>query len=356
MAAARVRPLVTVLLPCYNAARYLAASLESLVNQTYAALEILAIDDGSTDATGKILAEFARRDARVRLAPNDRNRGLIYTLNRGVALATGSLIARMDADDVSLPQRIERQAEYFERFPETQLLSSDVSYIREDGELLYDPVVHRFSDSTLRFPMFFTNPICHPTIMARTSTMRSFEYSPSAVHSEDFELWTRMLEHGVVFRNVPERLLRFRPNLASVSTRHFAQQSATFLRVSAAAMKKYFDFDIDPDVHRILTARMSHGDVRGSKLREAMRLFHYMWREYVRRESLSRDNAAVVTRFALAHIAKVLHLAYRRSASEDPARGAAAWGLLRVGMRSPGSVLQLVVNRLRSRARDSQGD
>jgi glycosyltransferase involved in cell wall biosynthesis len=109
-------PRVTVLLPVHDAERYLAEAVESILAQSFGDFELLAIDDGSRDGSAAILDAYARRDARVRVVRRPHE-GLIATLNEGLALARGELVARMDADDVALPQRLERQAERLDRDP-----------------------------------------------------------------------------------------------------------------------------------------------------------------------------------------------------------------------------------------------
>jgi len=343
------RPLVTVLLPCYNAQGFLRSTLESVLGQTYANLEVLAIDDGSQDGTAQILAEYAARDRRVRLAPNEGNHGLIYTLNRGVWLARGSLIARMDADDIALPHRIEQQVRYFSRRPDTEVLSSDCSYVGMNGQLLFHSVPYRFSSRALRFLLFFVNPLCHPTVMGRREIFLEHPYSEHAVHTEDFELWHRMVEQGVTIRNLPERLLWFRANSGSVSHRHEQDQVALFLRTSATAIERYFGLRLEPDVHRVLTNRMLHGMVRGADLKSALRLFRHMKREYVDREKLNRGDAALIEDFANRHLFNILLHGYRRSSGEDPGRGLAAREMVLMTMRNPRPACVLAVERTRQR-------
>src|SRR5262249_42583685 len=136
-------------------------------------------------------------DSRVRVVHNDVNRGLIYTLNRGVALARGSFIARIDADDVAEPERIEEQVRYFAAFPDSGLVSSDFTYIGIDGQPLSARPRFQFSDAILRFLLFFVNPICHSTLIGRRELFLKHPYSTQAKHAEDFELWHRMAAEGV---------------------------------------------------------------------------------------------------------------------------------------------------------------
>ena len=107
--------LVSVIIPCYNAEKYLRESVESIINQSYPNLEIICIDDCSTDSTLAILEELASRDARVKVLHNSRNMKIASSLNRGLEYSTGEYIARMDADDIALPKRIEKQVDYLEK-------------------------------------------------------------------------------------------------------------------------------------------------------------------------------------------------------------------------------------------------
>lgn len=342
-------PLVTVLLPCYNAEAYLDATLQSLRQQTYPNLEILAIDDGSTDGTAAILAAAAAQDPRVRLCPNQGNQGLIRTLNRGLDLANGELIARMDADDIAVPQRIARQVAYFKEHPDTDVLCSDVTYIDQHGAFLSDPYPYRFNERVLRFFSFFLNPLCHPTVMGRRDVLRACRYSEDAPHSEDFELWLRMIHEGRVLRNLPERLLRFRCAAGSVSHRHAEQQIATFMNFTREAIQAYYGITVSESVQRILLNRMIPGEVRGTDLRQALDCFRDMFDNYVERERLGPADRRLLRDFADRHLANVLLHAYKRSSSEDPARWIAVSNTLPLcGRRTGWSALAgTMIERLR---------
>lgn len=332
------RPLVTVLLPCYNAHDFLPPALDSVLGQTYKNLEILAIDDGSNDPTAEILAEYAARDSRIRLSPNQRNLGVIHTLNRGVELAAGTLIARMDADDIALSHRIEAQVAYFWKYPETELLCTDYSYIGMKGQLLPNPYSYHFSERVLRFFTFFLNPLCHPTVMGRRATFLKHRYSEHAPHSEDFELWNRMVLEGVVIRHLPERLLRFRCTVGSVSQRNEEQQTATFLRTTKNAIEQYFRVRISPEIHRVLVNRMSHGTVHGTDVKAALSLFRQMKHEYCRREGLDRSDKTLISDFSDCHVLNMLVHSYKRSSSTDSARGYALRQLIPLAARYPALV------------------
>ena len=133
-------PRVSVLMPAYNAAPYVAGAVESVLAQTYGDFEFVIIDVGSTDATPDILADYAARDHRIRLARNEANLGLIRSLNRGLEIARGEFVARFDADDLSRPERLERQVSFFNGNPDHVLVGASYDAIDSQGRVLWSKV------------------------------------------------------------------------------------------------------------------------------------------------------------------------------------------------------------------------
>ena len=183
-------PLVSIVLPCYEAEGSLAAALDSLLGQTYREIEVLAIDDGSADATPRILGEYAARDGRVCALRNEANLGVIRTLNRGVAEARGEIVARMDADDVAAPTRNERQVELLDGRPEVGVVGTGVEPVDREGRRLRPRPVLCTGPGGARFVALFATPVMHPTIAARTELMRAHPYGgpPESLHTEDLSL------------------------------------------------------------------------------------------------------------------------------------------------------------------------
>ena len=208
--------MVSVLLPVYNAAPYLQATLESILAQTFTDFEILALDDGSTDGSGAILE--ACTDKRLHIIRHTENQGLIATLNEGLELARGLYVARMDSDDLMLPQRLERQVAYLEAHPEIALIAAFVEFINSDGELCGSWSVDRATSDKASIAAMLprTNCIAHPTVMLRRSALGKLRYDPRQQGSEDWDLWLRMRSHGMRLGKIPEVLLRYRQHGASM--------------------------------------------------------------------------------------------------------------------------------------------
>lgn len=291
------RPLVSILLPCFDAERFVGVALDSLLAQTYDELEILAIDDASGDGTLGILEAYAARDERVRVLRNERNLGLIATLNRGVAEARGALIARMDADDVSARRRIERQLETLRRRPDVDVVGTAIELVDgRNGRRLRPRPLRCLTPEGARFAALFATPVAHVTILARAPAMRAHSYgtSPDSLHTEDYELFTRMLADGVGFCNVDEPLMTVRVDPHGVSLRYEEIQVENFVACAARHLERTLGVRPESAAHRVLVNRID-GTVGARDLREGLRWLDRVELEFVRHEP---GSAAEVRRTA----------------------------------------------------------
>jgi glycosyltransferase involved in cell wall biosynthesis len=210
-------PAVTVLLPVYNAADFLAQTIQSILAQTFTDFELLLINDGSTDHSVSIVNTFT--DSRIRLVHNEKNIGLIATLNKGAVLARGRYIARMDADDIALPQRLEKQVAFLDSNTGVDVVAAFVDFINTDGEVTGQWSVDRdaATEAGIRRLMPGTNCIAHPSVMIRTDVLRKFLYSDAQKGAEDYDLWLRMLAAGKRIAKLPEVVLHYRIHAASIT-------------------------------------------------------------------------------------------------------------------------------------------
>ncbi len=209
-------PKVTILLPIFNAEKYIETCLSSLMHQTFTDFEILAINDGSTDGTLEILERLGEKDSRIKIV-NQENKGLISTLNKGLGLATGEYIARMDSDDIAHHERIAIQSNYMDENYKCLLCSSDyLTFNDKNGHL------KRFKTrQTANFhaaEMIFGPSIAHPTVMFRTEDFArlNLKYNPIYKDAEDYELWTRVYLHGNI-KTLPRPLMKIRQHGASIT-------------------------------------------------------------------------------------------------------------------------------------------
>ncbi|HET9221560.1 MAG TPA: glycosyltransferase family 2 protein [Roseiflexaceae bacterium] len=201
-------PTVTVLMPVHNSSAYLPEAIESVLAQTFGDFELLIIDDGSTDGTWQILTQYARRDARIRLARNQTNVGLTRCLNAGLAQAQGEYIARMDGDDVSLPERLARQVAFMEQHPRVGICGA---WVRTTGARGQGMERYPTEDADIRCQLLFKNVLAHPAAIMRRSlfTQIGLAYDPAYRYAQDYDLWVRAAEH-VALANIAQILLHYR--------------------------------------------------------------------------------------------------------------------------------------------------
>ncbi|OXS29347.1 MAG: hypothetical protein BCS36_00250 [Desulfovibrio sp. MES5] len=224
---------LTVLLPVFNGAQHVAEAVESILAQTFTNFELLVINDGSTDNTLTILEQFAAQDARVRIVSRE-NRGLIASLNQGLALSSTDIIVRMDADDIALPHRLERQLAFMKAHPDVDVCGTGLVFF-ETGQEKRLPENH---DALLVLTLFNT-PVFHPTVIMRKSSVLTVGgYSSNAPCAEDYDLWERMLHSGSRFANLDEVLLRYRVHPNVNRSKYYVKMTATSLDICGRQLER----------------------------------------------------------------------------------------------------------------------
>lgn len=230
-------PLVSIVLPVYNAASYLPQTLDSLARQTHDDYELIAIDDGSSDESLSILESYRAADDRIRIISRE-NRGISRTLNEGIEAAHGELIARMDADDIAYPERLAKQVALMTARPTLALCGTHVDYLISDSRVLRVPA-SPVTGQEIAIMTIFDPVFVHPTVMFRAQAIRAENgpYSTDYPHCEDFELFRR-LAASCEAALIPEPLLAFRINHPSVRTRHAILQNHSHYRVVAENVQR----------------------------------------------------------------------------------------------------------------------
>ena len=219
-------PLVSILMPAYNCEKYIAEAIRSMLSQTFSDFEFLIINDGSTDRTGKIIHSF--EDNRIKIINNQTNVGIVSSLNNGIKLAQGELIARMDADDWSYPFRLAKQVALLKDNPEIGVCGSTISLW--DGVDVVGNWVYPTNDDEIKANLFLKCSFAHPTVMYRKSlfSKNSLSYKAEFFPAEDYELWTKMARI-TNFHNFKDPLLKYRRSEAQISTtKNKDQDNVTF--------------------------------------------------------------------------------------------------------------------------------
>ena len=260
-------PIISVVLPVYNAEAYVREAVEGILEQTFTDFELIIINDGSTDDSGVILRELAARDTRIVLIERP-NGGLVSALNDGIESARADLIARMDADDVAMPERFALQHARMIQEPELAVLGSFFHIMDRDGA-----IIRLYNDLPLTpaAAMRFVNhrcPVHHPTVMMRRdAVLKAGGYRKAFCHAEDYDLWLRMSDLGHAIANLPQPLLNYREHGANVSAVHWeAQRRSTILsrlahRVRKAGLPDPFEGveTIDAGLIRTVPAHLRRG-------------------------------------------------------------------------------------------------
>ena len=210
-------------MPVYNGGSYLRPAILSILNQDFEDFELLIIDDGSIDASMEVANSF--NDPRIRIEPNGKNLGLITSLNRGLDLAKGEYVARMDADDIAFPKRLSTQVAFMESHPDIGLCGTWYERESSEGTVAMKPPV---DDQLIRFFLIFDTVFTHSTILLRRSFFENhhLRYDPAYIYAEDFDLWTRCALH-MRLANIPEVLLLYQDHADNTSNRHKKEQVFT---------------------------------------------------------------------------------------------------------------------------------
>ena len=238
-----INTFISVLMPVYNGQKYLAEAIESVLQQTHSNFELIIIDDGSTDNSAAIIKGYAQKDSRIVLH-QQKNSGLPVTLNKGIRLSKADIIARMDADDIMLPHRLEKQISFLINHPEAAVVSC-YSYhidgkgrrIGKSGTYPYIASVENCKKHIASGGMVFC---LHPGVMFwKKAVMRVGGYNEALPVSEDTELWNRMADNGLYTIVMPERLIEYRIHMEAISSAwHKSSDHRSWVHTSIVARRK----------------------------------------------------------------------------------------------------------------------
>lgn len=224
----RPAPTVSVLTSVYNGERWIGETIDGILGQTFGDFEYIIVDDGSTDATPRILAERAARDARISILTNEKNLGITPTHNRGVAAARGEFIARQDADDVSLPTRLEKQVAWLRARPDIVCVTSLIRIVDESGRHVgsWPDDLEALDPESIARLLPARNCLAHSTSMLRADALKRFGYNENIKVSEDYDLWLRLAAAGLKMDKIPEVLVHYRASGGSMSALHIRNKPA----------------------------------------------------------------------------------------------------------------------------------
>lgn len=239
------RPGISVVMPVYNGQETIEAAIRSLLGQDHDDFELVVVDDGSEDETVAIVTGFG--DPRIRLFRHERNEGIVQALNVGVGVARGELIARLDADDLSSPQRLGRQTSMFKSYPALGLLGTAYgpSTSREDGAGSAD-----IGPAAMRLLLHFGNRLAHSSVMFRRQLFDTLGgYRAEAWPAEDYDFWIRMSESTEV-RSIPESLTILGDSPGGISARNWNLQRAMACGIATSSLERLLGEEVPLTVVR----------------------------------------------------------------------------------------------------------
>ncbi|MFA5359793.1 MAG: glycosyltransferase [Patescibacteria group bacterium] len=229
---------ISIIMPVYNGEAYLKQAIDSIIGQTYVNFEYIIINDCSTDKSKEIIQSYS--DSRIIYSENEKNLGVAKTLNIGIKKSNGDYIARMDADDISLPTRLEKQANFLENNKNVGIVGTNAKIIDTNGKFInfyIRPIGHR----AIKWTALFSSPLIHPSVMSRSIILKKFNYQKNFINCEDYELWSRLLfTSDVIFANLNEFLIHYRVHSESVTQLAIKENNKKkSVLVSLGNIKKY---------------------------------------------------------------------------------------------------------------------
>ena len=233
-------PKISLIMSVYNGEDYLAEAIDSVLKQTFTDWELIVINDCSTDSTGEILEKFAAMDERVKVYPNEVNLRLPSSLNRAMTFAQGKYIARMDADDICLPDRLEKQYAFMEENPQVALSSCRFMTLK-NGTVSSGGCGGRSENEYIRALLLVTNPILHPGIIAKADVIKNLGYDKSFTCTEDMEIWTRFVLENHKIEILSEYLMIYRLHDKQITETTLEKQHREVVAIQKKYMGKLLD-------------------------------------------------------------------------------------------------------------------
>ncbi len=232
------KPLISVVMPVHNAQKYIGKAIESILNQTFDKFELIIVNDASTDKTLSVIKSYIRKDPRIIVVNNKENLDIAGSLNRGIKIARSPIIARMDADDISLPNRLEVQYKAMNKSKKVAVIGANI-VVMDPMEKDISARSYPENSKDLKKCFFKYSPFAHPVVMFRKKIFDQVGgYDPKYSPTEDLDLWFRMgMKHE--FRSVPQLLLRYRLSEASSSHSIIRHLEMLVFRIRIKAIVKY---------------------------------------------------------------------------------------------------------------------
>lgn len=280
----KTNPKISVIMPVYNGEKYLSEAIESILNQTYRDLEFIIINDASTDSSPEIAESYAHRDARIRIIQNDKNLGISGATNRGIEEAQGEYIALMDQDDISLPERFEKEANFLEEHEQIAAISSNSLTLKENGEICERQAVFE-TPGLIRWGLLFKNQIQNSAAMMRKAilfqnNLRYEEFSPA----QDYRFWSRLCLIADI-ANLQEPLIYHRLHENNASKLMLELQNTRTYAIRKDLIKRSLDYLVSD---RTISILLHQGKPLSSREAEKTLILLIDWYRMNKRHGLEK--------------------------------------------------------------------
>ncbi|HOZ36486.1 MAG TPA: glycosyltransferase [bacterium] len=288
-------PKISVIMSVYNGQKYVQEAIQSIIDQTSKDWELIVVNDGSNDESGKIIAEF--KDERIIIITNKVNLGLTKSLNLALNQAAGEYIARLDSDDISEAERLEKQLTFMEKHPEIVLVGSGVIRINDQGGKMANEQVAT-GPLALKYALLLHNPFYHSTIFfRRKEIMAAGGYNEDYRCAQDFELYSRLAKKYQL-NNINEPLVRFRVHQESVVAQPESQKivrknalKIIFQNINYYTPVSAEDYD---RLKELLIIKKSEASTTIKDLIMAATVNRRLWRAFIKKEKLSRTEKEIL--------------------------------------------------------------
>lgn len=243
-------PEISVIMPVYNAESYLSETIESILNQTYTDFELLVLNDKSTDGSKEIIEKYKAKDSRIVLIDKEINVGPANLRNEGFELAKAPFVALMDADDIALPTRFEKQVTYLKNHPDVGVCGTWMTYF---GGKKNKAIRHAETHDAIKVSFLYSCAIGNPTVMLRKESLNGLRFENEFVPVEDYDLWSRLLPK-TKFHNIPESLLQYRLHPNNISKTKIENVNRSVKKVKINQLGGFGIEATDPNLELYLSA------------------------------------------------------------------------------------------------------
>jgi glycosyltransferase involved in cell wall biosynthesis len=262
---------VSIVMAAYNEEKYISEAIQSVLEQSFRDFEFIIINDGSTDSTEKIILSF--NDPRIIYVKNEQNLKLIASLNKGLRIARGKYIARMDADDICFKERLEKQVDFMEKNPDTGISGAQLKIFGETEGMMNYPLRH----DEIKLRLLLTSCFGNNVVIFRKELMdkHNLFFPEGYFHAEDYKCWTNWIKVSRL-ANIPEALVKYRSHSGSVSVKHRSAQRETRNRVRAEYVEEIFnlqDYSLASDFTGELSSKRIAASRSILKMNEKMKCF-----------------------------------------------------------------------------------